>query len=185
MASPTLLVGLGNPDPEYTLTRHNVGFWALDRISKANRIPVRTPRHHSLVGAGNIGGRRVVLAKPQTYMNLSGRAVRALLRAEGVGPESLIVIHDDMDIFLGRVKYNTTGGDGGHNGIRSIIEALGTREFRRLRIGLGRPPVAVEDRSDWVLSPFEESEREAIEEGVSLAAERAVALVREEARGGA
>jgi PTH1 family peptidyl-tRNA hydrolase len=156
----------------------------VDRISQAHRIPVRTPRHHSLAGAGSIGGLRVVLAKPQTYMNLSGKAVRALLRAEGLGPESLIVLHDDMDIFLGRVKYNTTGGDGGHNGIRSIIEALGTREFRRLRIGLGRPPADVEDRSDWVLSPFLESEREAIEEAVVMAAERAAALVREEARGG-
>jgi len=185
MASPLVLVGLGNPGPEYALTRHNVGFWALDRISEAHRIPIRTPRHHSLMGAGSIGGQRVVLAKPQTYMNLSGKAVRALLRAEGLGPESLIVLHDDMDIFLGRVKFNTTGGDGGHNGIRSIIEALGSREFRRLRIGLGRPPVAMGDRSDWLLSPFEASELEAVEESVTLAAERAVALVREEARGGA
>lgn len=184
MASATLLVGLGNPGPEYALTRHNVGFWALDRVSQANRIPVRTSRHHSLMGSGSIGGWRVVLAKPQTYMNLSGKAVEALLRAEGLGPESLIVLHDDMDIFLGRVKLSTTGGDAGHNGIGSIIETLGTQEFRRLRIGLGRPPKDV-DGADWVLTPFLESEREAVEEAVALAAERAVAIVCEEARGGA
>ena len=184
MASATLLVGLGNPGPEYALTRHNVGFWALDRISQAHRIPVRTSRHHSLMGSGSIGGRRVVLVKPQTYMNLSGKAVAALLRAEGLGPESLIVLHDDMDIFLGRVKLSTTGGDAGHNGIGSIIETLGTEEFRRLRIGLGRPPGDVEG-ADWVLAPFLESEREPIEEAVAMAAERAVALVCEEARGGA
>lgn len=184
MASATLLVGLGNPGPEYALTRHNVGFWALDRVSQANRIPVRTSRHHSLMGSGSIGGRRVVLAKPQTYMNLSGKAVGALLRAEGLGPERLIVLHDDMDIFLGGVKLKTSGGDAGHNGIRSIIDSIGSEDFRRLRIGLGRPPRDV-DGADWVLSPFQESEREAVEEAVALAAERAVALVWEEARGGA
>ena len=185
MASATLLVGLGNPGPEYALTRHNVGFWALHRISQAPRIPVRPSRPPSLMGSGSIGGRRVVLAKPQTYMNLSGKAVRALLRAEGLGPESLIVLHDDMDIFLGRMKLSTTGGDAGHNGIASIIETLGSGEFRRLRIGLGRPPKDVEDRADWLLSPFPVAELEAVEEAVVLAAERAVALVCEEARGGA
>ncbi|MEK6710401.1 MAG: aminoacyl-tRNA hydrolase [Nitrospinota bacterium] len=180
-----LLVGLGNPGPEYALSRHNVGFWALDRISKAHRIVVRSPRHHSLVGRGVIGGCPALLAKPQTYMNLSGKAVRALLRAEGLGAESLIVLHDDMDIPLGKVKLKTTGGDAGHNGIASIIESLGMRDFRRLRIGLGRPPEEVEDRADWLLSPFLDSELEVIEEGIDRVADRAVALVREGARGNA
>jgi len=180
MASATLIVGLGNPGPEYALTRHNVGFWALDRVSQLHRIPISRSRHSAITGSGAIRGWRVILAKPQTYMNLSGKAVRALLDSEGLGPENLIVLHDDMDILLGRVKLKTSGGDAGHFGLRSIIDYLGTEDFRRLRIGLGRPPQGV-DGADWVLSPFLSSETEAIEAGVAEAAERAATLACQEA----
>ncbi|MEE9276220.1 MAG: aminoacyl-tRNA hydrolase [bacterium] len=177
MASSTLVVGLGNPGPEYALTRHNVGFWAIDRLAGALRIRVDAPAGHSLVGRGQIRGWRVILAKPQIFMNLSGKAVRALLKSEGLGPEDLILMHDDMDIALGRVKLNTTGGDAGHNGVSSVLEHLATGDFRRLRIGLGRPPHNVEG-ADWVLSPFEESEREAAEAAAGEAADRVAELIR-------
>ena len=177
MASATLIVGLGNPGPEYALTRHNMGFWAIDRLAGALRIRVDTPAGHSLVGRAQIRGWRVILAKPQTFMNLSGKAVRALLKSEGLGPEDLILVHDDMDIALGRVKLNTTGGDAGHNGVASVLEHLATGDFRRLRIGLGRPPRDVEG-ADWVLSPFEESELEAAEAAAGEAADRVAELIR-------
>jgi len=176
MASATLIVGLGNPGPEYALSRHNVGFWVLDQVSQAHRIPIRQSEHFAVTGSGSIRGWRVILAKPQTYMNRSGKAVSALLRAEGLGPEDLIVLHDDMDIELGRVKLKTSGGDAGHKGVGSVIHSLGTGDFRRLRIGLGRPPRDA-DGEDWVLSPFQPEEAEAVEGAVAEAAERIVALV--------
>lgn len=173
MSLSKLIVGLGNPGPEYALTRHNVGFWAMDRIAEMYRIPIRTSSHHAIMGSGSVRGVRIGLVKPQTYMNHSGKAVRSILNAEGIGPGDVIVLHDDMDIALGRVKLSTTGGDAGHNGIASLIASLGTREFARLRIGLGRRPLGV-DGADWVLSPFREEELEAIETAVQEAAERAV-----------
>ncbi len=173
MGLSKLIVGLGNPGPAYALTRHNVGFWALDRISEMYRIPIRANSHHAVMGSGSVRGVQIGLAKPQTYMNESGKAVRSMLKSEGLGPQDVIVIHDDMDIALGRVKLSTTGGDAGHNGIGSIIDSLGTREFARLRIGLGRRPQGV-DGVDWVLTPFLEEELEAVETAVQQAAERAV-----------
>lgn len=177
MTSPVLIVGLGNPGPEYALTRHNVGFWAVDRFARRYRIRVGKEKgFYFSAGTGSVEGWPVILAKPHTYMNLSGKAVRALLAAKGVGPEDLVVFHDDMDIALGKVKLKTSGGDAGHKGIRSIIQSIGTGEFRRLRIGLGRPPGDV-DGAEWVLSPFQENELEFAEEGIERAAERAAELV--------
>lgn len=173
MGLSKLIVGLGNPGPEYALTRHNVGFWAMDRLSEMYRIPIRKNSYHAVMGFGSVRGIQIGLAKPQTYMNESGKAVRAMLKSEGLGPSDVIVLHDDMDIALGRVKLNTTGGDAGHNGVGSIIDSLGMREFARLRIGLGRRPQGVEG-ADWVLTPFLEEELEAAETAVQEAAERAV-----------
>lgn len=175
MAASLLIVGLGNPGHEYAMTRHNIGFWALDHLAGTYRIQVGSVRHHALVGSGSIRGWKVVLAKPETFMNLSGKSVKALLAAEGLGPEGLLVLHDEMDVLLGKVKLNTTGGDAGHNGIASIIEALGTREFRRLRIGIGKPPRNFEG-ADWVLSPFEADERPLAEEAAAEAAGRAAEI---------
>lgn len=176
MGPSKLIVGLGNPGPEYVLTRHNIGFWAMDRLSEMYRIPIREKSHHTVMGFGSVRGIRIALAKPQTYMNESGKAVRAILKSEGLRPLDMIVLHDDMDIALGRVKLSTTGGDAGHNGIGSIISSLGTGDFTRLRIGLGRRPEGV-DGADWVLTPFVEEELEAVEAAVQEAAERAVEWV--------
>lgn len=176
MGPSKMIVGLGNPGPEYALTRHNIGFWAIDKLSEAYRIPVRKMSRHSVVGLGTIRGVQVILAKPQTYMNLSGKAVRGLLDSEGLGPEDLIVLHDDMDIAFGRVKLSTTGGDAGHNGVGSVIEFLGTRDFARLRIGLGRRPSGM-DGAEWVLTPFYEEELDTAHSSAEEAAERAAEWV--------
>ena len=173
MGPSKIIVGLGNPGPEYALTRHNLGFWAVDLLSGMLRIPIEKVSARSLVGYGSIRGARVALAKPKTYMNESGGAVRELLQSEGLGPGDLLVLHDDMDIALGRVKLKTVGGDAGHNGISDIIEALGTNEFSRLRIGLGVRPRNV-DGADWVLEPFPGDEAETAKEGAQAAADRAV-----------
>ncbi len=173
MGISKVIVGLGNPGPEYELTRHNLGFWTVDRLSGMWRIPVEKTAARSLVGYGSVRGNNVALVKPKTYMNESGRAVRALLGSEGICPEDILVLHDDMDIALGRVKFKSAGGDAGHNGIGSIIEYLGTDDFDRVRIGLGVRPRGV-DGADWVLSPFLGDELEMAKTGVQEAADRAV-----------
>ncbi len=172
-----LIVGLGNPGPEYAPTRHNLGFWAVDAMARAHRVSVREERHHATLGGGSLGGWKFILAKPRTFMNLSGKAVRAIMTAEGLEPRDLLVIHDDMDIALGRVKFKQSGGDAGHNGVADVIRALGTDEFARLRIGLGRPPRGALG-AEWVLEPFLEDEREAAESAVEEAVRRASDFVR-------
>ena len=171
-----MIVGLGNPGIEYALARHNLGFWAVDRMARSNRVSVNDSKHHSFLGAGSLRGWKFILAKPQTFMNLSGKAVRALLLAEGLGPEDLLVMHDDMDIELGRVKFKKSGGDAGHHGIANIIHSLGTDMFSRLRIGVGRPPSGV-NGADWLLDSFLDHELEAVEPAVDEAARRAFEFV--------
>lgn len=151
-------VGLGNPGPRYQWTRHNFGFLAVDRLARRWGISlVRDSLKPFIWGEGIWGGRQVVLAKPLTYMNWSGTAVQALLQRMGFGPGQLLVLHDEMDLPLGRLKFRERGGDGGHRGIRSIISSLGTDRFLRLRIGIGRPSHGM-DAAYYVLSPFEEEE---------------------------
>jgi len=172
MAAAALIVGLGNPGAEYALTRHNLGFRAVDEIARAHRVSMSGSKRNAVAGGGSLRGCAFILAKPRTFMNLSGGAVKALLTREGLEPGRLLVIHDDMDIELGRVKFKKSGGDAGHNGVGSVIRALGTEEFARLRIGLGRPPRGV-NGADWVLDSFLEHELEAVERGVDEAVRRA------------
>jgi len=160
-----LVVGLGNPGPQYAATRHNAGFMAVDYIGDRLGIRFDADLCKSLVAAGEYEGRELTLAKPQTFMNLSGRAVSALIDRLSLSPDDLTVIHDDIDIPLGKVKEKRGGGSAGHNGIGSIIEEIGTGDFRRLRIGVGRPSKGG-DASEFVLSPFEENERDAINESI-------------------
>ena len=148
-----MVVGLGNPGTEYGDTRHNVGFMAVDRIAGELRIKFSEKIANSAVGKGQFRGEKVVLAKPLGYMNLSGKSVVGLMDHFSAGPSDLTVLHDDLDIGLGKVKLKKGGGSAGHNGIISIMEEVGTGDFRRIRIGIGRPP-AGEDVSDYVLSPF-------------------------------
>ena len=152
-----MVVGLGNPGTRYETSKHNVGFMALDLLADRLRIPVSRTKHGALIGEGRLEGIRVVLCKPQTFMNLSGTAVAPLVRWHGVEPGSLIVVSDDMDLEPGRLRIRPKGGAGGHRGIASIIEHLGAGNFIRLKLGIGRPPAkwAV---TDYVLADFSQEE---------------------------
>lgn len=148
-----LIVGLGNPGPRYHATRHNLGFLAIEALGEAHQIPLQHHLPIAVYGEGAVGVRRVVLAKPLTYMNASGKAVIGLCEHFAVVPRDVIVVHDDLDLPLGRVKLKTQGGDAGHYGVRSVIEHLGTGEFTRIRVGIGRP-TSKEEVVLFVLSPF-------------------------------
>ncbi len=159
MAEPLLVVGLGNPGPQYAKTRHNLGFMVADLL--AGRIGAQFKVHKrsgAEIVTGRLGHRPVVLAKPRTYMNESGRQVGPLAKFYSVEPADVIVIHDELDIDFGRIRLKVGGGEGGHNGLRSIANALGTKDFQRVRIGVGRPP-GRKDPAAYVLENFATVER--------------------------
>ena len=172
-SAPTIIVGLGNPGSKYEGTRHNVGFWCIDRL--AERHPNGSTRSHRLVHTSEqvINDHRVVLAKPRTYVNESGRAVTSLFTRFRATAANLIVVYDEMALPSGKVRIRARGGDGGHNGMKSIIGAVGTQEFVRVRIGIGRPEGQVDD-IQHVLSRPSYEERRAIDEGIDLAIEAIV-----------
>ncbi len=152
-----LIVGLGNPGPKYSWTRHNAGFMVLDELSRRAGIPVSRKTFSGLFGEGQYLGERLLLLKPQTFMNLSGRSVNPALHFHRLSLQDLIVIHDDLDIPFGRVKMKEGGGHAGHNGLRSLMQELGGGQFTRIRVGIGRP--AHGDAADYVLSPFSRDEQ--------------------------
>lgn len=159
MAEPLLVVGLGNPGPRYETTRHNLGFLVADIL--ADRIGSGFKVHKksgASVTTGRLGGRSVVLAKPRVYMNESGRQVGPLAKFYSVAPADVITIHDELDIDFGRIRLKLGGGEGGHNGLRSVASALGTRDFQRVRVGIGRPP-GRKDPATFVLENFTAAER--------------------------
>jgi len=155
-----LILGLGNPGRGYHWTRHNVGFLLLDGLAKKHGIDVSRRGMKSLYGRGRIGTEEVILAKPQTFMNLSGEAAQRLLQFFKIPPENLIVLHDDLDLPMGKPRIRLRGGHGGHKGIRSIVEALGNDGFTRFKMGIGRPGRPGQDPADFVLEPLGEGERE-------------------------
>lgn len=159
MAEPLLLVGLGNPGPNYAKTRHNVGFMVVDLL--AGRIGSGFKAHRKSgaeVATGRLAGRSVVLAKPRTYMNESGRNVGPLAKFFSVAPADVIVVHDELDIDFGRIRLKFGGGVAGHNGLKSVAAALGTKDFQRVRVGVGRPP-GRKDAATYVLETFSSVER--------------------------
>ncbi len=177
MAEPFLVVGLGNPGPRYASTRHNIGFMVADVL--AGRMGGAFKAHKrsgAEVLTGRLAHRPVVLAKPRVYMNESGRQVGPLAKFYSVRPADVIVIHDDLDIDFGRVRLKTGGGEGGHNGLRSIAAALGTKEFQRVRIGIGRPP-GRKDPAAFVLEPFTSAERGEVPTLCELAADATELLI--------
>jgi PTH1 family peptidyl-tRNA hydrolase len=176
----TLIAGLGNPGPKYAANRHNVGFRCVERLGIALGLTLDKDQKQARVALGDFDGRRVVLAKPQTFMNESGRAVAALTRFYKVRLECLLVVYDDLDLPLGSVRLRPEGGSGGHKGMRSIIEHLGTQEFSRLRIGIGRPPGRM-DPAAYVLQDFSADEGPLLEETL----ERAIAAIETWLRQGA
>lgn len=173
-----LVAGLGNPDPEYLATRHNAGFMLVDRfLEKAPKSFEKIFAHQSWIWRGTYAGKALLLQKPMTYMNLSGNAVASLARSEGIRPEEILVVHDDMDLPMGRIRIRRGGGSAGHNGIKSIIERLGGEDFHRMRIGIGR----AEARSgvvDYVLSPFEGDEAEVLNRTLAGAADALILALR-------
>ena len=152
-----LIVGLGNPGRKYAGNRHNVGFQCLDCLAEAWDLSFSWRKHKALLAQGEIAGLKVVLAKPLTFMNLSGDAVERIARFYKVPPESILVIYDDLDLPLGRIRLRPEGGSGGHKGMKSIIEHLGANGFPRLRVGIGRPTQG--DPVDYVLDDFTLDER--------------------------
>jgi PTH1 family peptidyl-tRNA hydrolase len=162
---PFLIVGLGNPGPGYAGNRHNVGAMVLDVL--ADRAGLRLsagkgPRARTLAGEGRLAGRRVVLARPLTYMNESGGPVRGLLDWSKLPVEDLVVVHDELDIPFGAVRLKRGGGEGGHNGLRSISRSTGSKEYLRVRVGIGRPP-GRQDAADFVLRDFSSTERKELD----------------------
>ena len=181
-AIKTLIVGLGNPGPRYTGNRHNVGFQCIDLLAAKHHITLSRKLGYSIVGEGEIAGRSVVLAQPQTFMNASGKAVAALLRKYGRTPADLIVIHDELDLPLGRIRIRERGSAGGQRGVKSVIENLGTQEFVRVRVGIGRPGDAeprdaVLQPVDYVLRNFLPAEKPVIEEARHTVVEAVEAIL--------
>ena len=174
---PALVVGLGNPGPDYAETRHNVGFRVVELLA-ARAGGGRFSRHrtNSDVLEARLAGRRVVLAKPRTYMNVSGGPVAGLVKYFSVPIEDLVVVHDDLDLGFGVVRLKRGGGEGGHNGLRSISSAVGTKDYLRVRFGIGRPP-GRQDPADFVLKRFSGAEKKELEFAVDLAADAAEALL--------
>ncbi len=176
-----LVVGLGNPGREYDKTRHNVGFDIVEELAREGSFGAWKSQANARVARGSIGKSEVLLAKPMTYMNLSGDAVGSLLRYYKLGPEELVVVHDELDFEPGIVRVKTNGGHGGHNGLKSIIAHVGTREFTRVRVGVGKP-ASPERGADHVLSGFDKRERQLVDEAVALAVKAVQTIVEDGAQ---
>ncbi|MGW1742124.1 aminoacyl-tRNA hydrolase [Nocardia sp. NPDC001965] len=176
--APALVVGLGNPGPAYERTRHNVGFLVADSL--AERVGGRFTAHKKS-GAdllqARLDGRQVLIAKPRSFMNLSGRPVAALARFFSVPPTEVVVVHDELDLPFGEIRLKRGGGEGGHNGLRSVSGALTTKDYLRTRIGIGRPP-GRQDPADFVLKPFSSAERRELPTVVEQAADAVELLLR-------
>lgn len=172
----TLIVGLGNPGRKYIKTRHNLGFTVVDKLAEKFNLKFNEKDLY-LFSQGNIEGKEVTLVKPLTYMNLSGKAIREIADEKILEnlPNSMIVIHDDLDLPLGRIKIKKNGSSGGHKGVQSIIDYLGTKDFIRVKIGIGKDPEM--EISDYVLSPFSNEQKAIIKEKVSQAVDSIVTIL--------
>lgn len=178
-----LIVGLGNPGPEYEQTRHNAGFWLVDNLARG--LPgcflQRESRFNALAAKASIAGKEVWLLEPQTYMNRSGQSVGGLARFFKINPDEVLVVHDELDLPFGRLQLKAGGGAGGHNGLKSMVQCLGEDAFIRVRVGIGKPegPNAKERVAGYVLSNFDDGERRQLEEIIGKAADMAESWVRD------
>lgn len=175
-----LVVGLGNPGAEHERTRHNIGFLVANRLARRARLEFATKAADARIAEGSLGAARIAIAKPQTFMNDSGHAVRRLLQRYRLQPERLLVVYDDADLPLGKIRVRASGGPGTHKGMRSVVAEIGSESFPRVRCGIAPPDGAlVDDITAYVLTPFGADEREAAEQMVERAAEAVEVLLRD------
>lgn len=173
-----VIVGLGNPGKQYEHTRHNVGFDVIDILAKEYGISVTKIKHKALIGEGIVGSEKVILVKPQTYMNLSGETLIDIYNYYKVDSNNIVVIYDDIDLEVGKIRIRKKGSGGTHNGMRSILKCLGTNEFPRVRIGVSKPRQG-QDLADFVLSRFRKEEADDIQDGLEKAAKAVDCMIRE------
>lgn len=174
-----LIAGLGNPTYQYARTRHNIGFEVIDTLADRNGISIDSNKHKAVFGKGMIGGEKVVLLQPQTYMNLSGESIREAIGYYKLDPKrELIVVFDDISLDVGQIRLRAKGSAGGHNGVKSIIACLGTDEFQRIKVGVGEKPKGW-DLADYVLGRFNEEERIIADQSVERAAVAAECILQE------
>ena len=171
-----LIIGLGNPEEEYSKTRHNMGFNAINKIAEKYEIEMKKTKFNGIYGSGNIEGEKVMLIKPQTYMNLSGKCVKEFLDFYKIEKEKMIIIYDDMDVEPGKIKIRKQGSAGSHNGMKSVISEIQTQEFPRIRIGIGRP-IHENDKINYVIGNIPEEEMEKLEEGIEKAKEATIDIL--------
>lgn len=172
-----IIVGLGNPEKEFKGTRHNVGFEVVNKIAFDNNIPINKAKFRAHIGEGLINGKKVMLVKPQTYMNRSGESVRDILAFYKKTPEDVVIIYDDVALHLGDIRMRQNGSGGGHNGMNNIIYQLETQDFLRIRVGIGQKPSGWE-LNDYVLGRFLPKDMEAIVEGITKASDAAEMLLK-------
>ena len=173
-----LIVGLGNPGKAYAGNRHNIGFRCINSLARLHAISTKQRQCQAQVGTGQIAGTLVVLAKPRTYMNLSGKSLKSLMQRFRAGPDDIVVIHDDLDLPLGKIRLYQGGGSGGHKGLESIISCLESRDFLRIRVGIGRPSEG-DDPVDYVLGNFTPAEEKVIAETVTRVSQAIACLLEE------
>ena len=172
-----IIIGLGNPEKDYGNTRHNMGFQVINKLAKEYEIEVTKSKFKGFYGTGVIEGEKVILLKPQTYMNLSGESVKEILQFYKIDVEQIILIYDDIDIEPGAIKVRKTGGPGTHNGMKSVVHELNTQNFKRVRVGIGMP----EDKGDlieYVIGAIPEEDKELLEKGTELAKEAVVEIIK-------
>lgn len=165
-----LIVGLGNPENEYSNTRHNMGFDTINKLAKKNNIEINKNKFKGLYGTGIIQDKKVILLKPQTYMNLSGESIKEVIDFYHINPEEILIIYDDMDTEKGNIRIRKKGGPGSHNGMKSIVENLQTTDFGRIRVGIGQPEYK-NDMINYVIGKIPEEEQKKLQEGVNKAVE--------------
>ena len=172
-----LLVCLGNPGKEYANTRHNIGFMAADALERRTGVKFNKLKYRALTGEITLGGQRVLVVKPQTYMNLSGEAVKLAGGFYKIPPERILVLYDDVSLPLGKLRIRASGSAGGHNGIKNIIAHLGTDAFPRIKVGVGAPEGADRDLVDWVIGNFTQAQRKVVDEAIDKALDAAACVI--------
>ena len=172
-----LIAGLGNPENEYSGTRHNMGFYTINMISEEYKIKVEKKKFSALYEKANIEGEEIILLKPQTYMNLSGNSIRECANFYKIKPENIIIIYDDKDLEPGKIRIRKKGSAGGHNGVKSVIENLGTQEISRIRVGIGKPQQN-SDMINYVIGKVPKEEQEKLQQGVEKAKEATIEILK-------